>query len=311
MRIAVIDLGTNTFNLLVRDTADHEEIHAMKMPVKLGEGGFEKQEISEAAMQRGIDALVRYQKIIDTLDVDQVYAFGTSALRDAKNREVFLERVMKACGLKVNVISGDEEAELIYEGVNFGLDLSSGRHLIMDIGGGSTEFIITNRSEKLWSHSFQIGSSRLKDRFAVSDPMTTADIEKISEYLADELKLLWEVTGRYPVESLIGSSGSFETLAQVALSRQGHPNETPANGFTMNPADFQSVLAYILGSTLQERLDDEAIINMRADMIIYAAVFLNLVLERLNLQQIILSNFALKEGVFSKLTDNTLTWQRS
>jgi exopolyphosphatase/guanosine-5'-triphosphate,3'-diphosphate pyrophosphatase len=311
MRVAVIDLGTNTFNLLVRDTADHEEIHAMKMPVKLGEGGFDKKEISDAAMQRGIDALQRYRKIIDSLDVDQIYAFGTSALRDANNRQVFLDRVNDTCGLSVNVISGDEEADLIYTGVCFGLDLASGRHLIMDIGGGSTEFIITHREEKLWSYSFQIGSSRLSDRFEVSDPMTSSEIDEISKYLEEELKVLWELTGRYPVESLIGSSGSFETLAQVALSKRGHPHESPANGFNVEPPEFNTVLNYVLKSTLRERLDDEAILNMRADMIVYAAVFLKLVVKRLNLNQITLSNFALKEGVFSKLMDNKLTWQRS
>lgn len=311
MRIAIIDLGTNTFNLLVRDTADQEEVHSMKMPVKLGEGGFAKKEISEASMQRGIDALQRYRKIIDSLNVDEIYAFGTSALRDAKNRQIFLDRVHDACGLRVNVISGDEEAELIFEGVGFGIDLSAGRNLIMDIGGGSTEFIITNRSEKLWSHSFQIGSSRLRDHFDVSDPLTAADINSISDYLEEELKVLWEVTGRYPVESLIGSSGSFETLAQVALSKRGHPHESPANGFNMDPGEFNTVLNYILESTLQERLDDDAIINMRADIIIYAAVFLKLVVRRLKLSNILLSTFALKEGVFSKLTDNRLTWQRS
>ena len=311
MRTAVIDLGTNTFNLLVRDTVDHEEVHAMKIPVKLGEGGFAKKEISDAAMQRGIDALQRYRKIIDSLDVDEIYAFVTSALRDATNRQVFLDRVQKTCGIHVNVISGDEEADMIFEGVCFGLDLSSRRHLIMDIGGGSTEFIISNREEKLWSMSFQIGSSRLRDTFDVSDPMSASQIREISDFLEQELSLLWEVTGRFPVESLIGSSGSFETLAQVGLSRRGHPHESPANGFVMDTREFNEILNYILTSSLQERLNDPAILNMRADMIVYAAVLLELVNNRLNLNHIMLSNFALKEGVFSKLMDNKLTWQKS
>lgn len=311
MRVAVIDLGTNTFNLLVRDTRDHEEVHSMKLPVKLGQGGFDKKEISEAAIDRGIEALRRYRRIIDSLDVNAIYAFGTSALRDARNRQEFLDRVKLTCGFKVNVISGDEEADMIFEGVGYGMDISHQPYLIMDIGGGSTEFILVRDGRKTWSRSFQIGSSRLRDRFPVSDPLNPEEISTIKSYLDTELAELWEILDQYPVYDLIGSSGSFETMAQVAIARRGHPNEGPPNGFKIDKDEYADVLKYILQSSLQERLADPAIIDMRADMIVFAAVLVQMVMERLKIENIILSNFALKEGVFSKILENKLTWQKS
>lgn len=311
MRIAVIDLGTNTFNLLVRDTVDHEEVHAMKMPVKLGQGGILKKEISEPAMERGMKALKRYHEIINSLDIDSVYAFGTSALRDAENREIFIERVKQTYGFNINVISGEEEADLIFEGVKYGIDLSKGRNLIMDIGGGSTEFILTIDGKQLWAKSFQVGSSRLNDSFVVSDPITPAEIAIIENYLKEELSELWAILERYPTEVLIGSSGSFETLAQVTLAQRGHPHESPGNGFSISGEEFDKVENYIQGSTLKQRIEDPSILNMRADMIVLAAVLLKLTIKQLNIKQITLSNFALKEGVFSKLMDNKLTWLKS
>lgn len=311
MRIAVIDLGTNTFNLLVRDTADPEEVHAMKLPVRLGQGGILKKEISEAAMERGMKALKRYRTIIDSLEVDTIYAFGTSALRDADNKQQFIDKVKQAFNFEINVISGTEEAELIYEGVRFGIDLSQGQNLIMDIGGGSTEFIISRVDEIKWSRSFQIGSSRLNDHFPISDPISEVETAAINQYLQTELSELWQAISKFPVDQLIGSSGSFETLAQVVLAHRGRPHESPTNGFIIDTEEFEKVADYILGSTLRQRLDDPSILNMRADMIVLAMVLLQLTVSQLNVKQISLSNFALKEGVFSKLLENKLTWQRS
>ena len=311
MRIAVIDLGTNTFNLLVRDTLDHEEVHAMKIPVKLGQGGILKKQISKEAMDRGMQALKKYSQITKALDVDQVYAFGTSALRDAENRDEFTSAVKQAYGLHVNVISGSEEAELIFEGVKYGIDLSKGTNLIMDIGGGSTEFILTENNAIIWSESFQIGSSRLADQFKVSDPVKPEEILEINEFLDQALNNLWTAIKSHPVDQLIGSSGSFETLAQVCLAQRGQGNETPSNGFEVSLDEYQQVIKYILESSLKERLNDPAIINMRADMIVLAAILLHRTIEKLHINQIKLSNFALKEGVFSKLTANKLTWQKS
>ncbi len=311
MKIAVIDLGTNTFNLLVRDTEDHEEIHAMKLPVKLGQDGILKHRITEDAMQRGMDALARYRSIIDSLDVEAVCAFGTSALRDAENRQVFIDQVKTKYGFNINVISGDGEAELIFEGVKYGLDLRPGRNLIMDIGGGSTEFVLTENNQLVWSRSFQIGSSRLNDQFPVSDPILDSEIAEICRFIKHELNELWEVMDQFPVDCLIGSSGSFETLAQVALARRGQPHESPGNGFEIRTEEFNQVAEYILRSSLAQRLENPAILNMRADMIVIAMVMLKLCVDQLNIKQIKLSNFALKEGVFSKLMENKLIWQKS
>ena len=163
MRVAIIDLGTNTFNLLICDKKDESDkiIFKNKISVKLGEGGIDKGIIADAPYQRGIKALEDHLNTIKKYEVDKHRAFATSAIRSTKNGSDFVREVFEKLALKIEVIDGDKEAELIYQGVKKAILFDLDYKLIMDIGGGSTEFIIANAKGVRWKKSYLLGVSRL------------------------------------------------------------------------------------------------------------------------------------------------------
>ena len=156
MRIAIIDLGTNTFNILivkVNSAKTPTKLYQSKISVKLGEGGINKNFIEPVPFQRGIEAMKTYKDIMQRNAVDKVFAFATSAIRTASNGNEFVTKVKEETGIEVTMISGDKEAELIYYGVRNALELTDDNSLIIDIGGGSTEFIIANKNKIFWKQS--------------------------------------------------------------------------------------------------------------------------------------------------------------
>ncbi len=167
MRIAVIDCGTNTFNLLVVElqNASFKRIYTSKIPVKLGEGGINNKVIHKIPFKRGVDALVKFKNELNKLAVVEIYAFATSAIRDAENGIDFKKEVLIQSGIEINIIDGNKEAELIYKGNKLAMDLGTGPSLIMDIGGGSTEFIIGNKEHILWKKSYRLGAARMLEKF--------------------------------------------------------------------------------------------------------------------------------------------------
>src|ERR1051325_1265268 len=160
MRIAIIDLGTNTFNLLVADVMSRGEfktIFSTKIAVKLGEGGIGRRTIVPAAFDRGINALRSHRAIIDKLKAQKIIAFATSAIRSAQNGAKFVAAAKKEAGVEIQVSPGEGEAELIAAGVRLALDIGEAPALILDIGGGSNECIIATRDTILWKQSFEMG----------------------------------------------------------------------------------------------------------------------------------------------------------
>ena len=187
----------------------------------------------------------------------------------------------KKLGLNIEVIDGNKEAELIYLGVQQALDLGQENNLIMDIGGGSTEFIICNKNEIFWKHSFQLGASRLLEKFQPKDPISCQDVLKLEEYLETSLNPLWEAMEKHPCNILVGSSGSFDTLAELIA----HHLHEPAilNGKTthnFNLKDYFSLHHTLLKSNLKERLNMQGMAPMRADMIVLASVFIHYLLRK-------------------------------
>lgn len=300
MKIAIIDLGTNTFNLLIVEGST--TLFKIKIAVKLGEGGITKGYIAEAPFQRGFEALKKHLQTIEEYQVDRTLAFATSAIRSASNGVDFVTKVKTELGLYIEVIDGDKEAELIYLGVKQALDLGDGNNLIMDIGGGSTEFIICNKKEIFWKQSFQLGAARLLEHFQPKDPITSAEIKSIEYYLENTLTPLWSALQKFPCDTLVGSSGSFDTLADVIVHQlytasilKGKTN------YDFNLSDYQWLHKYFLKSNLEERLNTPGMIPMRADMIVISSIFIDYLLQRENISNMKLSNFALKEGVLETL----------
>ncbi len=304
MLVAIIDLGTNTFNLLIAQlhpSKTYQIKYSTKLPVKLGKGGINKNELMPEAMERGLNALKEYKTIIEQYKVEKIYAFGTSAIREAKNNKVFLKKA-EDIGIKINVISGSEEADYIYKGVQLGVEIGTKPALIIDIGGGSTEFIIADSKKIYWKHSFLLGVSRLLEMFNPSDPILPAEIDKIENYFKAELRPLFSAVKEFPINELIGSSGSFDSFAEIIVNRFHTPdvlNNKTEYTFLMNEVEI--VFSDLIASNSEQRLNMKGLVQMRVSMIVLATMLVRFVLKELNLKHMRLSTFSLKEGVMNEL----------
>ena len=304
MKIAVIDLGTNTFNLLiveVNSDKTYSQIFQAKISVKLAEGAINKGFITDAAFQRGLDALKTHYTTTQKYQVDKIYAFATSAIRGASNGSVFVESVKKETGLDIQVISGDREAELIYYGVRSAVEMTDKASLIIDIGGGSTEFIIANKDRIFWKQSFLLGAARLLEMYPPSDPISDKEINVFTEHLEKELQPLFTALERYPIVELLGSSGSFDSLAEMIAHRFYSPDILDdKTEFDFDLAHCETIYNDILKSTNAERIQMNGLVAMRVDMIVVSSIIVNFVIRSFEIEKMRLSTYSLKEGVIQE-----------
>lgn len=289
MRRAVIDLGTNTFNLLIADTQTRQVLFQTKEGVALGMGGINEKRLSPAAIQRAFEALQKFKDKCDALEVNAIRAIGTSAMRDATNANEFIEKVATELKISIEVISGLQEAEFIYKGVALSHTFDEPA-LIMDIGGGSTEFIVADLKGPILAHSFDIGVSRLFQLFDYHDPLSIQDIERVENYLNQHCAHFFK---QQLPKVLIGASGSFETfyelMAQAVFDPQGAAVQVEAS-------EFKFMLDHIIASTQAERNANPYIIEIRKRMAPLAAIKTRWVLKIAQIEHIYISPYSLKEG---------------
>lgn len=307
MRIAVIDLGTNTFNLLIVETAEDQAyniIYNNKLPVKLGKSGIDKKEIRPDAITRGMNALERHMNTIQEYKANKICAFATSGIRSARNGEQFVKMINQRFGLEVEIISGDREAELIYHGVKQVVDMGDEKILILDIGGGSVELIIADKNTTYWKKSYPLGVARLLAKFKPSDPISIEEIEFISNYLEERLSDLFEEFRKHKITTMVGASGSFETIA--AMIRADDPSFESETGtipesVEIDLTDFENLYQKLINSTLKERKQMKGLESMRLEMIVVATLIVKFILQKLKISRLVQSNFSLKEGVIYEL----------
>jgi exopolyphosphatase/guanosine-5'-triphosphate,3'-diphosphate pyrophosphatase len=310
MRLGILDLGTNTFNLLVVDLhADNttSTVFKTKIPVMLGSGGINKKTITPEAFQRGLNALKSHKALIDNFHVHKVFAFGTSALRNAKNGKQFVKAAKDQVHIDIQLISGEKEAELIYYGVQQALEIGEEPSLVLDIGGGSNEMIIGTSKEILSAHSFEIGAARMIDMFTPSDPITKDECTAMEEYFTKELSPIFEAVERHPVKELIGSSGSFDTFAALVAHKFHDPAILKGKReYTFDMNEYKVIHEALLHSTREERMKMNGMTEMRVDMIVVSTILVNLLLTKLNIERMRLSTFALKEGILHTISKTKL-----
>jgi hypothetical protein len=295
-RYAVIDLGTNTFHLLIAedDGADgFREIYRERRFVKLAAKGIST--ICPEAFERGLDAILDFREKLEEYDVATHMALGTAALRTATNGGEFIHQVYQESGIQIQLISGSREARLIYAGVNYVVPTREEPDLIMDIGGGSVEFIIVNRSGILWAHSFPVGIAVLFHRFHKSDPITQAEREAILEFLEEQLEPLTRAVEQYNIKRLVGAAGSFDVLQQLSFQ------EDPAKSFTISFDQFKAFFQTIVSATYNERLEMDNLPKKRVDMIVVGFILMQFILEKTGAKEIVFSPYSMKEGVLLQM----------
>lgn len=308
MRVAILDLGTNTFNLVIADAgndAGFDIVLNKKLPVKLGEGRINQGEIIPIAYSRGIKAILEHYDSIQKLQAEKIMALGTSALRSAKNGEQFIQEILSKTGIQIQIISGDREAELIYLGVRQTVNLNQNIVLILDIGGGSNELILANKDQIFWKKSYPLGIARLLERFKPSNPMKSNEVQEIKAYLSAEMQDLFELTKKYQVKTLLGASGSFETFEAMIQASDDFVSEQAlkAKSIPISIEDFDSLYEKLIHSSIEERRKMKGLEPMRIEMIVLACLLVKLLIDEIQLSNIIQSNFALKEGAIWELVN--------
>ncbi|MEP7265842.1 MAG: phosphatase [Bacteroidota bacterium] len=304
MKFAIIDCGTNTFHLMIAETQKDgsvKQIHKSKAVVKLAEGGILKKHINEIPFQRGIKALLSFRKKMDTYGVTKSIAFGTAALRSAKNGKDFINQAWKQSRIKLQLITGSREAALIYKGVLLAIKPETGISLIMDIGGGSTEFILFNEKKLLWKKSFPLGAALLLEMFPSSDPITKSEVKKINAHLSQILQPLFKATEKWKPVRMIGASGSFETFEEIIhVKKSSVEQQNETTSYQFSRSEYNKVHKELMASTTAERINMKGLVKMRVDMIVMATLQLTFVLRKLNVRKMYLSRYALKEGMLSE-----------
>ena len=300
MRLAVIDCGTNTFNLLIIELSQHKyysKVFNTRIPVKLGEGAINRGFIADEPFSRGIDALKVFKQELRKFEVEKTLAFATSAIRDASNGTEFVAQVKDELDIDITVIDGDREAELIYFGIREAVKLNGDISLIIDIGGGSTEFILANDSTIFWKQSFTLGAARLLEKFTPSNPITHGEINSIHSYLKEQLQPLSQALKSFGTNELVGSSGAFDSLVEMINGEMGgEPLTDTKTEYDINTAQYFEISGLVRRSTLEQRRHIKGLVPMRFDMIVISCLIVDFVLKEFNLSRLRISTYSLKEG---------------
>ncbi|PKQ65734.1 hypothetical protein BZG02_01635 [Labilibaculum filiforme] len=299
MRISVIDLGTNTFNLLVAEwdeTGIPKILNRSKYATKIGKGGINNNIITDEAIERAKSALDSITEISNQFEVSKTLAFATSAIRSAENGDAFVKLIEEKYNICIDIITGEREADLIFLGTKKAIELNHEPVAILDIGGGSNEIIIANNQKVFWKNSYPLGMTRLLEKFNPANPINKNMVKEIEEYLKSQMADLFEALDIHSVKTLIGSSGSFDTIKQVLVANVPEINGFPTTHFEIKLKDFFKLHQLFLASTLEEREQMPGMDPVRVELIVIASIFINYLVKESGISKLFQSSFALKEG---------------
>jgi exopolyphosphatase/guanosine-5'-triphosphate,3'-diphosphate pyrophosphatase len=310
-QLAALDIGTNSFHLVVaRFTGDghrFEVITREKEMVRLGSGSGDMKLLDDDAIDRGIAALTRCRQIAEAHDA-QLYAVATSAVREADNASVFLKRARKEAGVQVEVISGLEEARLIHLGVLQAVPVFDTRLVLVDIGGGSTEILVGERGEILTSGSLKLGAIRLTRRFFKTDTLHPAALDSARRHVRATVAPMRRQVRRTGFEVAVGSSGTIGAVAAMvqAAREPGAPAPRVWNNFEFTRKEVRAVVRALADAgSLENRRRLPGLDDKRADIILGGAVILEQVMAELEITTMVVSDYALREGVLLDARERT------
>lgn len=296
-KYAVIDLGSNTFHLLIgqqQSDGRFQTLYRERVYVKLAENGIET--IDEIPFNRGIDALTKFKGKLDEYGIKDYLALGTATLRKASNAADFVAQAALKSGINIRVIGGEEEAQLIHLGVRQAYPMQKDiTYLIMDIGGGSVEFILCSESELFWHHSYPAGVAILKNSFQKNETLTASEQQEIYAWLDTLLQELKEKLVTYNPSILIGASGTFEVL-QKAIGSLDPGEKYGRIEFSNYNASAQAVLTADFRAIQQM----DWIPKERKDLIQVAFTLIQWVVNNTPIREMAISHFAMKEGAFQR-----------
>jgi exopolyphosphatase/guanosine-5'-triphosphate,3'-diphosphate pyrophosphatase len=300
--LAAIDIGTNSVHLVVARAMGAERFEILareKDMVRLGSGGGEMKQLDDEAIDRGVAALGRQRAIAEAHGAP-VRAVATSAVREAENRDVFLRRARAEAGVEVEVISGFEEARLIHLGVLQAVPVFDKRALVIDIGGGSTEVVVGEGDGALVARSLKLGAIRLTDRFFAEEPLRAKALTRCRRHIQGVLAPFRQEIERHGFEVVVGSSGTVESVASMVLAARGEPDPQTLNQVTFTRKELAAVVEALTDApTARERRRIPGLEARRADIIVAGALVLEELVQTLGVKEVVVSEYALREGVLA------------
>lgn len=294
MRLAIIDLGTNSLRLDIYQVARSSYInrlHREKIMVRLGDSLYKKMILQKKAMVRTLMAFKEFNAVLDDLKVDKVIAFATSALRDAKNKNHFIQLIKEKTGIGIKVIPGYQEARLIAEGVLKNEQIPKDLFALVDIGGGSTEVIFCQGRKILHSKSYDLGANRLKQLFLKSHPPKTSDILVLRESIREK------IYPSTPIPQFIGSSGTIRAIHKILKKA----------GCSVNPflrEDLSCLIEDMIPMSLKDLLRIPGMEKKRADILLSGALLLEELMFLFNTEKVFVTEYSLRDGIFISVIKN-------
>ncbi|MFN8546359.1 MAG: Ppx/GppA phosphatase family protein [Candidatus Binatia bacterium] len=299
MRLAAIDIGTNSVHMIVvqvRPDRSFEVIDREKEMVRLGAGGLDGKALTPGAMSAALQALSKFKRLADAHRVDEILAGATSATREAENGGDFLAAIAAQTGIRARVISAKDEARLIHTAAAYGADTGRRPVAAIDIGGGSVEVTYGTSTRAQLADSFKLGVIRLTERFVRSDPLTKRDEQRLVKFIEHAAGDHLDAIGRRGVDRVIGTSGTILSLGTLAAREAGQSVEDVRN-LRVPVKAIHRLRRRLLSLDLRERLQLSGLDPRRADLAPAGIVLLDTLLSRLGVSELVLSDFALREGL--------------
>jgi exopolyphosphatase/guanosine-5'-triphosphate,3'-diphosphate pyrophosphatase len=300
MRIAAIDIGTNSVHMIVvrvRTDLSFEVIDREKVMVRLGAGGLDGKALTTEAMNAALQALSKFKRLAESHRVDEILAAATSATREARNGGEFLARIERETGIRPRVITGTEEARLIHQAAVYGVDVGSARAVVIDVGGGSTEITLGNATAIQAARSFKIGVIRLTERFVQNDPLSGRDERKLAKHILSEIGRHCDQITTIGFDRVIGTSGTILSLGAVAATAARGTTPTELRNLRVSAKQIRRLRKEIVALNPAQRLTVPGLDPRRADLVVAGAVLLDTILRRLGAEELTLCDLALREGL--------------
>ena len=297
MKIGTIDIGTNSMRLLIADY-NNGKIENRKKHVnttRIGQGVDKEGYISEEALQRNINALEEFANICKVEECQAIYCMGTSALRDSKNGNIFVDRAKQKTNMNVEIISGNEESNLGFMGVLEGLDTDE-QILVIDIGGGSTEFILGDREGIKFAKSENVGALRMTEKFLAKDPIDTNEFSSMSKFIYSEIKDTIDYIKSKQIKKLVGIGGTITSLSAMNQELEVYSMEKIHNS-EVSIKNIKDILQNLKQMTLNDKKTLKGLQPKRADIITAGVEILNIIMENLEIEKIIVSEYDNLEGL--------------
>jgi exopolyphosphatase/guanosine-5'-triphosphate,3'-diphosphate pyrophosphatase len=299
MRIAAIDIGTNSIHMIVvkvRPDLSFEVIDREKDMVRLGAGGLGGRSLTPTATAAAFQTLAKFRRLAESHKVDEIVAAATSATREADNGGDFIAEVDRQTGIRIKVISGTEESRLIHLAAGYGVDIGASTGVVVDIGGGSVEVTLGTAAQMTLGKSFKVGVIRLTERFVNSDPLSGSDERRLVKHLNREMGSYLDQVAARGFDRLIGTSGTILSLGALASADGGAPIEELRNR-RVSAKSLHKLRKRLTTLTLEDRLAVPGLDPRRADLSVAGSVLLDTIVRRLGGQELTLCDLALREGL--------------